>query len=166
MCMAYSNLSMAPGMSQAEYANIVNAHGFRAQGQSLGAAMQNRRNEGLSPFVNYRASEDGSTPAWDENTATAGVQTDISKWIQDNPERYKLGVEQNRLDALAQAGKPTKQAARSPVGSANPAAGGPTGGVGGQQGAQGDLSGTGAAESFQLGSAALLAQRRKSLLGA
>lgn len=106
-------------------------------------------------------------PAWDKDAATTGLQADISQWIQDNPERYKLGVEQNRLDALAQAGKSTKQAARSPRGSANPASGGPSGDSGGgQPGAQSDLSGGGAAESFQLGSGALLSQRRKSLLGA
>lgn len=165
MCLPSSNISAAPGMSQAEYAAIANTHGFRAEGQSLGDALRGMPNGGI-PRLGLDAGADDPASAWDRDKATAGVQADISQWIQDNPERYKLGVEQNRLDALARAGKPTKQAARSPVGSANPAAGGPTGGAGGQQGAQGDLSGTGAAESFQLGSGALLAQRRKSLLGA
>ncbi len=155
MCTRGSGVSIAPGMLQSEFDAIEGRHRLAAltdyvtdKGKALDSgAASSIWDLGLNP-----------TNVWND-TARSGVQADVDQWIADNPERHRLG-------ALSAAGKPTKQSARSPQGSANPQAAPAAGVGGGLEGSQADISGTGAAGAFQLGADALaLSKRRKSLLG-
>lgn len=150
-----SGIAIAPGMTQAEFDAIERPY---QTDRTLALA---RAVEGISNFMFTTEGGNGLDigEPWDRQASVDKVQAGIDQWIADNPERHRLG-------ALSAAGKPTKQSARSPQGSANPQAAPAAGVGGGLEGSQADISGTGAAGAFQLGADALaLSKRRKSLLG-
>lgn len=169
MCsIGYGDLPYPPGMTKAEYNAIIDAANQRdfmyetADGDFVGLSEEQQMQEWM-PTFSATGNLYGFIPGYGaDRKATIRDRKSYANqmfqaWMDENPEdRYRLGV-------LAAKGLPTTQNARSAQGAPNPNAGA-SAAAQGESGGDGGGS-AGVSETFELGSGALLQQKRKNLLG-